>query len=167
MTIFIGWLADTTHQRGLYNISVSLLGIIGFSMLLGGHSAGVRYAGTFLGALGIYPCIPNTISWISNNVEGVYKRGVTLGIIIGWGNLNGIVSCNIYRTVDKPRYILGHSVVLAYLVVSLLGGSVLQRLLLQAENAKRRSGKRDHRITGKSAEQIKLLGDGRYVTVYP
>jgi hypothetical protein len=51
----------------------------------------VKYAGTFLGAMGIYPTIANTISWTSNNVEGVYKRGVTLGIVIGWGNLNGML----------------------------------------------------------------------------
>ena len=72
-------------------------------MLLGGSSAGIQYAGTFLGAMGIYPCVPNTISWASNNIEGVYKRGVALGIIIGWGNLNGVVSSNIYRAQDKPR----------------------------------------------------------------
>jgi MFS family permease len=83
MTISVGWFADRTNQRGLCNIAVSILGIIGFSMLLGSKEAGVKYAGTFLGALGIYPCIANTISWASNNVEGVYKRGVTLGIVIG------------------------------------------------------------------------------------
>jgi len=80
LTVFIGWLADRTGQRGLCNIGVSFLGIIGFSMLLGSGDPGVQYAGTFLGALGIYPCIANTISWVGNNVEGVYKRGVTLGV---------------------------------------------------------------------------------------
>jgi MFS family permease len=83
MTITVGWYADRTGRRGLCNIGVSVLGIIGFSMLLGSSKPGVKYAGTFLGALGIYPCIANTISWASNNVEGVYKRGVTLGFVIG------------------------------------------------------------------------------------
>jgi len=55
-------------------------------MLLGSSHVGVKYAGTFLGALGIYPCIANTISWVANNVEGVYKRGVTLGFVIGKSN---------------------------------------------------------------------------------
>jgi hypothetical protein len=40
-------------------------------------------AGTSLGALGIYPCVANTISLVSNNIEGVYKRGVELGFGIG------------------------------------------------------------------------------------
>jgi hypothetical protein len=53
-------------------------------MLLGSSKPGVKYAGTFLGALGIYPAIANTISWASNNVEGVFKRGVSLGFVIGY-----------------------------------------------------------------------------------
>lgn len=83
MTITVGWYADRTKRRGLSNICISTLGIIGFSMLIGSKKAGVKYAGTFLAAMGIYPCIANTISWASNNLEGVYKRGVSLGIIIG------------------------------------------------------------------------------------
>ena len=57
VTVFIGWLADRTKARGLCNIGTSFLGIIGFAMLLGApeDAAGVKYAGTFLGALGIYP----------------------------------------------------------------------------------------------------------------
>jgi MFS family permease len=84
LTVTVGWYADKTNRRGLINIVVSILGIVGFAMLLGSNTAGVKYAGTFLGAMGIYPLIPNTISWCSNNIEGVYKRGVTLGIVIGY-----------------------------------------------------------------------------------
>lgn len=163
MTIFIGWYADRTRFRGWSNIGVSLLGIAGFAMLLGApeNAPGVKYAGTFLGALGIYPCIANTISWCANNTEGVYKRGVTLGFVIGWGNLNGVVASNIYRTQDAPGYKLGHGVVLAYLTLFLLGGSVATHFALQAENRKRRAGKRDAWVEGKSDSEIDLLGDKR------
>lgn len=68
----IGFIADRTGQRGICNIAVSLLGIAGFSLLLGANSAGARYAGVFLGAMGIYPAISNTISWASNNAEGTH-----------------------------------------------------------------------------------------------
>ena len=54
MTVLIGYIADRTRQRGLCNIFSSLIAIAGFSMLLGGSTPGVRYAGTFLGAMGIY-----------------------------------------------------------------------------------------------------------------
>ena len=161
MTIFIGWLADRTNQRGWCNIGVSVIGMVGFSMLLGGTSPGVKYAGTFLGALGIYPCIANTITWCANNVEGVYKRGVTLGFVIGWGNLNGIVSSNIYRTEDSPNYRPGHGVVLAYLTLFLFGGSIVTHFMLIAENNKRKRGDRDEWIVGKSESEVELLGDKR------
>ena len=165
-TVFIGWLADRTNLRGWCNIGVSLFGIVGFCMLLGSTNAGVKYAGTFLGAMGIYPCIANTITWTANNVEGVYKRGVTMGIVIGWGNMNGIVSSNIYREEDAPNYRPGHGVVLAYLVLFLFGGSVLNHFLLSAENKKRRDGKRDEWVVGKSESEVELLGDRRPDFIY-
>ncbi|KAF2134167.1 MFS general substrate transporter [Dothidotthia symphoricarpi CBS 119687] len=161
VTVSIGWLADRTGQRGLCNIGISLVGIAGFCMLIGSASPHVRYAGTFFGAMGIYPCVANTVSWISNNIEGTYKRGITLGFAIGWGNLNGVVSSNIYRGKDKPRYFLGHGVVLVYLAVFLFGGSIVTRMMLAAENKKRMSGARDASIEGKSEAEIHDMGDKR------
>jgi hypothetical protein len=159
LTIAIGLLADRTRQRGLCNIFVSLIGIAGFALLLGSQQPHVKYAGTFLGALGIYPCIANTISWVSNNTEGVYKRGIVLGFVIGWGNLNGIVSSNIYF--QSPRFTVGHAVVLAYMVVCLFGGSILMTLLLRKENAAKLAGKRDHLVQGMSKQEAESLGDKR------
>ena len=130
-------------------------------MLLAGTNPRVQYAGTFLGALGIYPCIANTISWISNNTEGVYKRGVTLGFAIGWGNLNGVVSSNIYQKKDAPLYRPGHGVVFAYLLLFLTGGSTLLHVLLRRENARRRRGELDHLADGRTEEEIQALGDIR------
>ncbi|CZT08532.1 related to allantoate permease [Rhynchosporium graminicola] len=158
LTVLIGYIADRTHQRGLCNIGVAFIGIAGFSMLLGSDDAHIKYAGTFLGALGIYPCIANTISWVSNNIEGVYKRGVVLGFVIGWGNLNGIVSSNIYQ---KAPYISGHSTVLAYMIICLLGGSIALRILLARENKARLAGKRDHWVEGMSEREAEKLGDMR------
>jgi MFS family permease len=166
MTILVGYLADRTRQRGLFNIGCSFLGIAGFAMLLSGASPGVSYAGTFLGACGIYPTIANTIAWGGNNVEGVYKRGVAMGLFIGWGNLNGVVSSNIYIAKDSPRYIPGHAVVLGYLTIGLLGGSVLQYFYLRRENRLRREGKRDAWIEGKTPEEIERLGDRRPDFIY-
>lgn len=105
-----------------------------------------------------YPCCSNPLTSIC---LGVYKRGVSLGFIIGWGNLNGIVSSNIYRQADAPRFYPGHGTVLAYLVVFLFGGSIVQYVLLRRENAKRRRGERDHWIEGLNQSEIELLGDKR------
>lgn len=86
--------------------------------------------------------------------------------MIGWGNLNGIVSSNIYRGEDSPNFYPGHGTVLAYLALFLLGGSILQTVLLRIENKKRRNGERDHRVDGLSAVQISELGDQRPDFIY-
>lgn len=88
-----------------------------------------------------------------------------VGVVIGWGNLNGIVSSNIYR--HAPRYLEGHGIVLAYLVIFLFGGSVLMRAMLQAEN-KKREDQRDHMVQGKDYDELAVVGDQRpgfYYTV--
>lgn len=164
MTVVVGYIADRTRQRGACNYLTAPLGVAGFGMLLGSDRAGIRYAGTFLGALGIYPCISNTISWMANNTEGVYKRGVALGFVIGWGNLNGVVSSNIYFS--GPRYIEGHAVVMAYMAVFLFGGSLLMSFLLARENKARRRGERDHVVLGMTDREVDEMGDANPAFMY-
>jgi hypothetical protein len=60
MTIFIGWVADRTRQRGICNIAVASLAVIGFTMLIASKNPHIQYAGTYVAAMGIYPTIPNT-----------------------------------------------------------------------------------------------------------
>jgi MFS family permease len=159
VTIFVGYAADKAKRRGIFNIIAGIVGATGFTMLLVSREPVVRYAATILGAIGIYPCIPNTISWTANNVEGVYKRGIVLGFVIGWGNLNGIVSSNIYW--NKPHYLEGHAVVLGYMIAFLVGCSLLMSLLLSRENRMRRSGKRDDWTIAKTQLEVKQMGDRR------
>jgi hypothetical protein len=131
-------------------------------MLVATRNPHVAYAGTYLGAIGIYPCISNTITWVSNNVEGVYKRGVSLGTVIAWGNLNGVMSSNIYRGEDAPWYRLGHSVVLGYLAVCLLGGSIVNYICLWIGNKRRDNvsvEERNARLAGLSEEEQHHLAD--------
>ena len=69
-TVLVGYLGDWTRARGLLNIGSSLVGMAGFCMLIAADTASARYAGTFLGAMAIFPCVANTVTWTSNNVEG-------------------------------------------------------------------------------------------------
>ncbi|KAF4627983.1 hypothetical protein G7Y89_g10171 [Cudoniella acicularis] len=159
LTIIVGIYADRTGRRGLCNIFIPMIGVAGFGMLLGSNQPHVKYAGTFLGALGIYPCIANTISWVSNNIEGSYKRGIVLGFVIGWGNINGIVSSNIFF--QAPQYTVGHATIMAYMTASLVLGSTLMHFLLKRENAARLAGKRDYLVEGLSKKEAEALGDNR------
>lgn len=165
-TISVGYLADRTRMRGYYNFVIASIGIVGFSMLIATTNPRIRYAGTFLGAMGIYPAIPNTLAWIANNVEGVYKRGVVIGIVVGTGNLSGIASSNIFMPSDSPRFVIGLSVVLATMTCCLLLGSIVMHVMLRAENRKRQSGRRANMLAGKSAEELWVMGDMRPDFIY-
>lgn len=74
-TVAIGFFADRTQQRGLCSIAVAPLGVIGFGLLLSDVRPGVKYFATFLAAMGIYSCIPNTIAWVAHKP----RRGVQTG----------------------------------------------------------------------------------------
>jgi hypothetical protein len=129
---------------------MSSIGVMGFLILAISQSAPLSYFAVFLGAGGIYPCISNTITWVGNNCDGVYRRGITLGAVIAWGNMNGgnlilsvileliqVMSSNIYRDADKPWYRLGHWVVFLYLALFLFCGSVVNYFCLKAANRHR------------------------------
>ena len=38
-------------------MGMAIFGIVGFSMLIGTGNPHIQYAGLYLGAIGIYPCI--------------------------------------------------------------------------------------------------------------
>ncbi|EJU02841.1 MFS general substrate transporter [Dacryopinax primogenitus] len=89
------------------------------------------------------------VAFVSNNVEGSLKRGVTLGIVIGLGNLNGIVSSNIYRAQYQPWYTMSHGIVLLYVLLIFIGTAVMM-FLLKRENDARDRGERNETIGAQS-----------------
>lgn len=159
LTIIVGFASDRVQKRGIFNMCIAWFGIVGFTMMLATTKPGVQYAGTFLGAMGIYPCVSLTVAWVANNIEGVYKRGIVLGMVIGWGNLNGVVSSNVYF--NPPRFFEGHGTIVAYQFICLFCGSVLFWFNLRRENKARLAGKRDHLIEGKTAQEIEAMHDRR------
>lgn len=166
VTISVGFFADHTRLRGYCNMATVSVGMVGFILLLSSSNIRIQYAGTFLGAAGIYPTIPNTLSWLSNNTEGSLKRAVVLGMVVGWGNLNGVVSSNVFIKSQKPRFWTGHGVVLGYQTLFLLGGSIFMHIALKRENRARRAGRRDAMHDGLTDEQKVIKGDKRPDFIY-
>ncbi|KIJ55289.1 hypothetical protein M422DRAFT_23900 [Sphaerobolus stellatus SS14] len=150
LTCVVGYYADKKGNRGYFNLAFFSVGAAGYVILIASRNPGLSYFATFLAASGIYPLIPNTIAWFSNNVEGSYKRSVTLGMIISFGNINGAVSSNVYRARDKPWYRLGHGLVLLYICIGWIS-TLVAIILLRRENAARARGERDEIIRGVTA----------------
>lgn len=147
VTIAIGFLGDRIGHRAWINLALFGTGLVGYVILIASSNPSLSYFACFLAASAIYPTIPNSVAWVSANVEGSYKRSATLAMAIGWGNLNGAVTSNVYRAQDKPWYRLGHGIVLAYIAIGFLS-SLAFYVLLKRENAARDRGARDEVIEG-------------------
>ncbi|KAG7445010.1 MFS general substrate transporter [Guyanagaster necrorhizus] len=161
VTCVVGFFGDRWGRRGYLNMVFFSLGAAGYIILIASRSGPLSYFAAYLATCGIFPVVPNTVAWFSNNIEGTYKRGVTLGMLISL-NLNGAVSSNVYRASDKPWYTLGHGMVLMYISLGMIS-SIACLFLLDRENKKRERGERDE-IIGDSS----MTGNeknGRFATL--
>lgn len=152
MTCFVGFMADRYGHRGFFNVGCLCIGAAGYIILVASRNAALSYFAVYMAACGIYPVIPNTIAWVSNNVEGSYKRSVSLAMVISFGNINGAVSSNVYRAKDKPWYPLGHGLVLMYISFGIIA-SIAYHFALRRENGRRDRGERDE-VIGKSGDSV-------------
>ncbi|KAF8309888.1 MFS general substrate transporter [Clavulina sp. PMI_390] len=172
MCVLIGYTADRTGRRGFYNVVLFCIAITAYIILIVSRNSKLSYFALYLASTGISPIIPNTIAWLSNNVEGSYKRAVSLAMMIGFANLNAPAMVNVYRAAYTPWYRPGHILVLSYLVAGLLS-SIVFIIKLDRENKARDAGLRTERILsdlpgGKDAlegETDSKYSGGTYETV--
>ncbi|KAK0239153.1 MFS general substrate transporter [Armillaria nabsnona] len=150
VTCAVGFFADRWGRRGYFNLVFLSLGAVGYIVLIASRSAAVSYFAVYLA----------TCAWMSNNVEGSYKRSVSLAMVISIGNINGAVSSNVYRAKDKPRYILG--LVLMYIGLGIIF-TLIYLYFANKENKKRERGERDEIIGDEDAQGNE--SNGRFVTV--
>ena len=141
-TVSIAAISERLHRRAIFIIGSALLGAVGYAILLANTDPvgrpGVSYAGTIIAAAGIYPAVALSLSWPAINVSGQTKRAIANAMQISVGNLGAVMGTQLYRTEDQPRYIVGHSMALAYLVGNAVVSGVLW-WIMSREN-KRRDG---------------------------
>jgi len=148
LTIGYAYLSERLQRRAPFIIAANLTAIIGYCILLGNtdpkRRPGISYLGTFFAAAGIYPAVALTLSLPAMNVSGQTKRATANALQITIGNLGAVIGTQLYRTEDTPRYIVGHSVALAYLVANCLVTGitwlVLNRINRQRDAAAAASG---------------------------
>ncbi|KAJ3565456.1 hypothetical protein NP233_g7613 [Leucocoprinus birnbaumii] len=181
MTLVFGVFADRLNKRCLVNVCLFGVGLVGYIILICSRTPALSYFAVYLAISAIYPTIPNSVAWVAGNVEGSYKRSVTLGMAIGFGNLNGAVTSNIvsstldlsgnaliisatqYRAKDQPWYRLGHGIVLAYIGIGFFS-SIIYAYFLHRENLKRERGERDEVIDGIDNKNAREY-NGRYESI--
>lgn len=87
-------LADKYHARFWSIIICAPIGIAGYAILLNlsSVSPGVQYFATFLISTACYLCTGTNISWLGMNRAPDGKRAASMGILLTFTNLGGIVS---------------------------------------------------------------------------
>jgi hypothetical protein len=90
---------------------------------------------------------------MSNLVAGLHKRSVSSVMQIGFGNLGGIVSSNVFIGSEAPKYPTGYRVSLGMLWIC---GAACSGLffLAKRENKKRDRGDRDWRLQEVDADNL-------------
>ncbi|KAI0508865.1 major facilitator superfamily domain-containing protein [Xylaria bambusicola] len=151
-TIAVAVLSERLGKRAVFIGSSAVFAAIGYAILLGNTDPvarpGLSYAAVFFAAGGIYPATALVLSWPTINVSGQTKRATSTAMQISIGNLGAVLGTQLYRSHDGPRFIVGHSFALGYLLANTIVVTSLA-LLLKKENERRAS----------VAEEVKEVGE--------
>ncbi|PNS17905.1 hypothetical protein CAC42_3864 [Sphaceloma murrayae] len=155
--ILTAFATDFFRHRYAFCILGIVIASVGEILLLVGASVsvGVRYFAVFAITTGTYVTQPVTLTWIQNNMGGHYKRSISSAMMVGFGNVGGIVASNVFLVEEAPRYPTGYGVSLGLLWVCAIACTVLLWGLWR-ENKKRDRGERDYRL---QSQEVDNLGD--------
>jgi len=133
--ILTTYIADRTSQRGYTVLLCSLVGATGYIMLACSSTVGVRYAGVFVAACGIFPAIGNILPWVLNNQGSESKRGTGVAILNLVGQCGPLLGTRLYPTNEGPLYTKGMWVCAAFMLFNAFLALAL-RVRLVWENKK-------------------------------
>ncbi|OQO01552.1 hypothetical protein B0A48_12588 [Cryoendolithus antarcticus] len=155
VTFGVAWLSDRLRHRYAFCMIGICIATIGYVVLLCQESVSIqgRYGAIFLIVTGGYTCQPVAIAWVQNNMAGHYKRSISSAMMIGFGNIGGIIASNIFITSQAPRYPVGYGTALGLLWLCALACTVFV-LGVRRENKKRDRGERDHLLEGPDSDNL-------------
>ena len=130
--------------------------MVGFAMFLGTSVARVRYAATFLIAIGAFSFGALCNAWAAANTSSDTAKAAALGTVVFMGNCGGLVSTWSYQAKYAPAQTPGNSLNVATSSLILLLTISLWLWQIK-ENKAKEAGRDDHFLEGKTPEEIALL----------
>ncbi|KAG2226071.1 hypothetical protein INT45_011688, partial [Circinella minor] len=120
--------AGKTFERGAHMAVSAALCMVGYILLIAlkDQPSNYLYAGAVISTTGAFGIVPILISWFSNNYGSETRRNVGIAAITSIGNLSGVISGQVYRQTDAPKYVVGHSICLALMGVTLMSSLALK-----------------------------------------
>ncbi|RVX67115.1 hypothetical protein B0A52_08358 [Exophiala mesophila] len=156
--IIIGWISDRLQLRGCFPAACGIISVIGYGVLLAPVSAAAHYAGCLLVGMGLYVFVGMPLAWLPMNCPKYGKRAFASAFQLTISNLSGVIVPFLYTSNFGPRYIQGNGAVLGWVGTgTIIYGSMFMYYV--RKNAGRVAGKEDHKIEGKTEEQIADMGD--------
>ncbi len=123
VTIVVAFSSDYTGDRSLHLACTLTVTFIGFVVLcvvdVTKHIA-VGYFCCFLLPCGAYISSPLLTTWYNNNTPDENQRAILTGVLVALGNAMGLVSSNIFRPQDAPKYILASAISAGFGVVGVI-----------------------------------------------
>ncbi|KAJ6625864.1 hypothetical protein B0H10DRAFT_2001105 [Mycena sp. CBHHK59/15] len=113
--VFAYW-SDRIQRRSPFIMAGLLMCLVGFSINISNAPSGVKYFGTFFCVAGSYAAFPGVVAWCVLQLWSTRRTQ----IVQGWAITVGAIASNIYRTQDKPRFIVGHGCELMFVGIGLI-----------------------------------------------
>ena len=111
-------ISDRLNKKGVFLAASLSIACIGYIILLTNVSVHVKVFATCLVTSGLYPSVVLVAAWVAMSTGGFTKRGTTWALAEISGQCFSIMGTHVYT--DPPRYVKGHSVVLAFMFLALL-----------------------------------------------
>ncbi|KAL7271097.1 hypothetical protein RUND412_006171 [Rhizina undulata] len=154
MAMIFATFSDRVKHRFAFILGAVAVSAVGYIMLLCVHSnTPVQYFALFLALGGTLSAMPISVCWFNTNLAGHNRRSIGSAFQIAFGNLGGILSTFIFLTKDAPEYVMGYSVALACLAISLIS-AVIYFVGITRENSRR-----ERNLAGLEDSEGEDLGD--------
>ncbi|KAF9907440.1 hypothetical protein EC991_010904 [Linnemannia zychae] len=136
--VIFSYSSDRRKERGLHVFILSLMGTIGYALLVftRNSSLGARYVSLMICTSGMYGYVPVALSWCGVNIGGQTKRGVSIALIIAIAHIGSVIGGQLYRNDDAPLYFRGHTIS-ALLMAGATALVLVFKWLLIRENRRR------------------------------
>lgn len=92
--LLAGYSSSHRNEHGYhlaFFLGVALIGLILMITLFNAHKV-VVYVSTCIACCGAFSAFPLLLSWLTNNVGGHTKRAMAIGIVIGIGQIGGVLA---------------------------------------------------------------------------
>ncbi|KIX00717.1 uncharacterized protein Z518_09782 [Rhinocladiella mackenziei CBS 650.93] len=111
-------ISDQINRKAPFIILGFIAAAVEHLILLFVESTAVKIVGTCFICAGVYSSVVLDVTWLAINNGGFTKRGTTWALAEMVGQAFAIMGANVYD--DRPRYVKGHSIALAFLLLAIV-----------------------------------------------